>query len=227
MTEAQQIAVEATARILEEKIRTRTARVGIVGLGLRRSAPGRGVCQGGVPGDRNRRQRRKSQAGKCRRFLCRRYSERCARPAGGIRQTARHHRFFGRARAGHHQHLRPHAAAQDQGPGHELHRRRLPGNREVLPCRDAGDSGIHHLSRHHRRSRAAHAREIGPRSRAGFLPLLLAGARRSGQSQVPDLQHPEGGGRRDAGLHRDGPRCSTRRRSRRWSRSAPRRWPKW
>ena len=33
MTEAQQIAVEATARILEEKIRTRTARVGIVGLG--------------------------------------------------------------------------------------------------------------------------------------------------------------------------------------------------
>jgi UDP-N-acetyl-D-glucosamine dehydrogenase len=33
MIEAQQLAVEATARILEEKIRTRTARVGIVGLG--------------------------------------------------------------------------------------------------------------------------------------------------------------------------------------------------
>jgi UDP-N-acetyl-D-glucosamine dehydrogenase len=33
MTEAQQLAVEATARILEEKIRTRQARVGIVGLG--------------------------------------------------------------------------------------------------------------------------------------------------------------------------------------------------
>ncbi len=33
MTEAQQLAVEATARILEEKIRTRKARVGIVGLG--------------------------------------------------------------------------------------------------------------------------------------------------------------------------------------------------
>src|SRR5579885_845432 len=33
MTEAQQLAVEATGKVLQEKIRTRSARVGIVGLG--------------------------------------------------------------------------------------------------------------------------------------------------------------------------------------------------
>ena len=39
----------------------------------------------------------------------------------------------------------------------------------------------------------------------GFLPLLLAGARGPGQSQVPDRQHSQSGGRLHAGLHGDGP----------------------
>ena len=43
-----------------------------------------------------------------------------------------------------------------------------------------------------------------PGSGQRFLPLLLAGARRSGQSQVPDRQHSQGGGRLHAGLHRNG-----------------------
>jgi UDP-N-acetyl-D-glucosamine dehydrogenase len=37
-----------------------------------------------------------------------------------------------------------------------------------------------------------------------FLPVLLAGARGPRQSQVPDRQHPQGGGRLHAGLHRNG-----------------------
>jgi len=48
-------------------------------------------------------------------------------------KTPRHHRFFGRAGTGHHQHLRAHTPAQDQGPGHELHRLVLPGDCQVLP----------------------------------------------------------------------------------------------
>ena len=37
-------------------------------------------------------------------------------------------------------------------PGHELHRVGLRGDRQVLPPGHAGDSGIDHLSRHDRRS---------------------------------------------------------------------------
>ena len=41
--------------------------------------------------------------------------------------------------------------------------------------------------------------QSGLESGARFLPLLFAGARGSGQSQFPDLEYPESGGRRHAG----------------------------
>ena len=56
---------------------------------------------------------------------------------------------------------------------------RLPGDRQVFPSRDAGDPGIDHLSGHHRRTGAADARAGRTEGRRGFLPVLLAGARRS------------------------------------------------
>ena len=40
--------------------------------------------------------------------------------------------------------------------------------------------------------------------RRRFLPVLLAGARRSRQSELPDAEHSESGGRRNAGVHGDG-----------------------
>ncbi len=113
----------------------------------------------------------------------------------------------------------PDAAAQDQRPGHELHRRRParrsrkhfhPGMLVILESTT--------YPGHHRRAAAADAREVGPAGGPRFLPVLLAGARRPGQPEVPDREHPQGGGRRHAGLHATWARCSTRRRSSTWCR---------
>ena len=54
----------------------------------------------------------------------------------------------------------------------------------------------------------------GPR----LLPVLLAGTRGPRQSEVSDVEHPEGGRRLHAGLHRNGRGCSIRRRSNTWCR---------
>ena len=78
----------------------------------------------------------------------------------------------------------------------------------------AGDSGIHHVPGHDRRVGAAHAGEIGPEGGRGFLPLLLAGARRSGQpASIRRRTFPRwsAASRRRA---RKWAGCSTRRRSR-------------
>ena len=82
----------------------------------------------------------------------------------------------------------------------------------------AGDPGIHHLSRHHRRTDAADVRAAGPQGGRGLLPVLFAGARRSRQSQISDQQHSQSGGRHHAGVHAKWARCSTRRRSKPWCR---------
>ena len=46
-------------------------------------------------------------------------------------KNCRHDGLLGDPRTGHDQHLRPHAAAQDQRPGHELHRGRVPGDQPI------------------------------------------------------------------------------------------------
>ena len=74
--------------------------------------------------------------------------------AGKIRATTD---FSVICRTRHGQHLRADAAAQNQRSGHELHRVGLPGDRQVLSSGHAGDSRIHHVSGHHRRTRAADA----------------------------------------------------------------------
>ncbi len=52
----------------------------------------------------------------------------------------------------------------------------------------------------------------------GFLPLLLAGARRSGQPEVSDEEHPESGGGHYAGVYRTGPAVLLHRRWSMWCR---------
>ena len=53
--------------------------------------------------------------------------------AGKIRATTD---FAAVGRTGHHQHRRAHAAAQNQRPGHELHRQVLRGHRQAFSRRD-------------------------------------------------------------------------------------------
>ena len=56
----------------------------------------------------------------------------------------------------------------------------------------ADHPGVDHLSGHDGRSRAAGAGGEGLHGGRGFLPGVLARARRSGQPPVPDQEHPEG-----------------------------------
>ena len=135
----------ATAAILEEKIRSRRARVGIVGLGyvglpLAVEFAKAGFTVTGI--DISEEKTRRVNAGDS--YVGDIPSATLAPlvESGKLRATTR---FLGRAGARHHQHLRAHAAAQDQRPGYELYRLRVPGNRQPLPSGDAGDSGIDHL----------------------------------------------------------------------------------
>ena len=105
------------------------------------------------------------------------------------------------ARARHDQHLRADAAAQDEGPGHVLHR--LGGRRRSRSTSIPGMlivPRVDDLSGHDRRGRAADARGDGAEGRRRLLPRVLARARRSGQPDVPDAQHAEGRRRRHADL---------------------------
>ena len=132
------------------------------------------------------------------------------------------------ARARHDQHLRADAAAQDEGPGHVLHRLGGRGDRQAPAPRACSIvPRVDDLSRHDRRGRAAAARSDGPQGRQGLLPRVLARARRSGQPDVPDPQRAEGRRRPDAGVRRSSPAPSTARRSRPSCRSARRASPRW
>ena len=70
-------------------------------------------------------------------------------------------------------------------------------------------------------------REARLARRRRFLPLLLAGARRSRQPEVSDHEHPQSRRRHHAGVHGDRARCSISRRSKPSSPSVPRASPKW
>ena len=68
-------------------------------------------------------------------------------------------------------------------PDMSLHRVGRGGNRQVPASRHADHPGIDHLSRHDRRSRPADARRDGAQGRRRFLPGVFSRARRSRETQ--------------------------------------------
>ena len=94
-------------------------------------------------------------------------------------------------------------------PGPVLRRQGDRGDRGGASQGAAGHSRVDDLSRHDRRSRAASARGRRPEGRPGFLPRVLARARRSGQPDVHDQEHSEGGRRHRPGRAPTWPRRST------------------
>ena len=89
------------------------------------------------------------------------------------------------------------------------------------------DPRIDDLSRDDRRSAAARARAGRTPGGPRLLPRVLAGARRPGQSDVPDAQRPQGGRRRHRRRARGWRRRFTGRPSRLWCPSARRASPRW
>jgi UDP-N-acetyl-D-glucosamine dehydrogenase len=62
---------------------------------------------------------------------------------------------------------------------------------KYLPRRHAHYPGIDHVSRHYRRAAAPHVRKIRPARGAGFLPVLFARTGRSRQSEVQTANIPK------------------------------------
>ena len=103
------------------------------------------------------------------------------------------HRLQRARRSRHRRHLRPDAAAQDQGPRHVLHRVGGRAGGEVPAQGAARRPRVDDLSGDDRGSAAADARGRRPEGRHRLLPRVLARARRPGQSAVAHGQHSEGG----------------------------------
>ena len=221
--------MSALVASLKEKIASRRARAGVVGLGyvglpLAVELAKAGFHATGIdldePQDPGHQRRAVVHPGRRQPPT----SRRCT--TGG--QARRDHGFFRRQGARHHQHLRADAAPQDEGPGHVLHRLGRRGDRRAPAPRHADLPRIDDLSGHDRRSRAAAPRGQRAESRHRLLPRVLPRARRSGQPDVSHAQRAEGRRRPDAGLLEAGERAlrlgrstrscrSARRGSRRWS----------
>ena len=121
----------------------------------------------------------------------------------------RHHQLRGRRLRGRHRDLRADAAPQEQGAGHLVHPLRGGEPAAPAPAGPADGPREHDLPRHHRGGRAAADRVARPRDRRRLLPRLLARAGGSRQQALHHRQHPQGGGRRDARVHRAGGEPST------------------
>ncbi len=112
------------SKTLAEKIETHTAHVGVVGLGYVGLPLAVEFAKAGFPVtgiDISAEKVRRVNAGDS--YVGDIPSATLAPlvESGKLRATTD---FAAVARPGHHQHLRAHAPAQNQGPGHELHRRR-------------------------------------------------------------------------------------------------------
>ena len=130
--------------------------------------------------------------------------------------SARDDRLLGRRRARHDQHLRADAAAEDEGPGHVLHR---VGGRSRSPSTCTRgmlvilESTTYPGTTEELVQPMLEAQRAAGRRR--LLPGVLAGARRSGQPDVQHAQRPEGRRRRRRRLRPSWRPRSTARRSRR------------
>ena len=196
-------------------------------IGLRRPATRRRAREGRLPRDRHRPRRAQDRGDRGRPLLHPRRVDRRRQGPARQRQARRDDRLCGRRGAGHHQHLRAHAAAEDEGPRHVLHRLGGGIDRRAPAPGPARLPRIDDLPRNDRGSRAAAARSDRAQSGPRFLPGLLARARRSRQPDVPDAQRAEGRRRPDAGVRASSPARSTGRPSRRSSRSARPASPRW
>ena len=118
--------------------------------------------------------------------------------------VARHNEHGRPRQHGRHRHLRADAAPEDEGSGSVLRRARRRSRGRDAQKRPADHSRVNDLSRHDRRSRPADARE--PRRQGGrrLLPRLLARARGSGQPEIQHPQHSQGRGRCWRREHRGG-----------------------
>ena len=201
--------MSAIASALLNKIKTRRARTGVVGLGYVGLPLAVELAKAGFHATGIDLDARKIAAIDGGPFLHSRRLDRRRQGPARQRQAGRDHRLCRRRRARHHQHLRAHAAAEDEGPRHVLHRlgggidRRLPAPRsprlprvDDLPWNDRG-------------SRAADPRSDRAQGGPRLLPRLLARARRPRQPDLPDAQRAEGRRRPDADVRRSSPARST------------------
>ena len=139
--------MSALAASLLEKIETRRARTGVVGLGyvglpLAVELAKAGFHTTGIDLDQRKIERHHGGA-----LLHPRRAERRRQGAARRGQARRDHRLRHRQGARHHQHLRADAAAQDQGPGHVLHRVGGRGDRQAPAPGHADRPRVDHLSR--------------------------------------------------------------------------------
>ena len=102
----------------------------------------------------------------------------------------------------HHRHLRADAASKDARPGSVLCRQGDRSDRGRAAQGTARHSRVDDLPGHDRRGRAARARGGRAESRPRLLSGVLARARRSGQPDVHDEEHPEGRRRDRSDEHR-------------------------
>ena len=195
----------ATMELLEEKIRARTARVGIVGLGLCGAAAGRGIRQRRIQRHRHRYQRREDRA-----------ASTPAIPTSATSPPPSWRRWCNRASCapppisppcGELDTINicvPTPLRKTKDPDMSYIVVRLPGDRQALP------PGMLVILESTTYPGTTDELVLPMLEKSGlkvgrrFLPVLLAGARGSGQPQVPDREHPEGGGRHHAGVHRNG-----------------------
>ena len=162
------------AAALLEKIQSRRARTGVVGLGyvglpLAVELARAGFHTTGIDLDQ-----RKIAGDRRRPLVHPRRADRRRRGAEGGRQARRHDRLRRRQGPRHDQHLRADAAAQDEGPRHVLHRLGGRGDREAPAPGHAHRPRVDDLSRDDRRSGAADARSDGAQGRRGLLHRVLA-----------------------------------------------------
>ena len=209
--------------------RCRRARIGDHRPRLRRPAAGGRIRQGGLRG--------RSASTSTRRRSPR------STPDAATSPTSRHRRLAavvtrGRLRATTDmsracatmdvdRHLRPDAAAEDQGSRSVVRREGRRGRGRDAAAAAAGHPRVDHLSGHDRRGGAADARGRRTRRRPRLLPRVLAGARRSRQRAVPHEEDSEGGRRPWSGEHRAGVGVCTAPSWRAWCPSARRASPRW
>ena len=175
-----QIVLATTAKMLEEKIRARTARVGIVGLGyvglpLAVEFAKAGFTVTGI--DVSEEKTRSVNAGDS--YIGDIPSATLAGlvESGKLRATTD---FSAVLELDTINICVPTPLRKTKDPGHELHRVGLPGDRAAFPCRACWSSWNRPPIRAPPTNWCCRCwPEVGPEGRAGFLPVLLAGARGS------------------------------------------------
>ncbi len=187
---------ESVTMDLLARIKSGEARVGIIGLGIRRVAAGRGVCESRLARDRLRRRPVEGRHADGRQQL----HPGCAqRRAGGGRERRhlpQHHRP---ARAGQRRrdrHLRAHAASQDPRPGSLVSWSRRSRRRRLSCARGSSSfSSRRPIRARPKRWRNRILEKGGLKVGQRLLPRVLARACRPGQHDLHDQEHSEGRGR--------------------------------